>query len=79
MGSPFSIEDMRSRSILNRAKTYLIRLGVDFPARDSDWQVIRNYAEIRNKLMHEGGLLSESGELTSICPEQADRFRSEWA
>ena len=41
MGSPFSVDDISSRSILNRAKTYLIRLGVDFPARDSDWQVIR--------------------------------------
>ena len=67
MGSPFSIEDMRSRSILQSAKTYLTRLGVNFPARDSDWQVIRNYGEIRNKLMHEGGLLSESGELTAYA------------
>ena len=55
MGSPFSVDDIRPQSTLDSAKTYLTRLGVDFPAQDSDWQVIKNYAGIRNKLMHEGG------------------------
>ena len=54
-GSLFSLDDIHGRSVLNRAKTYLTGLGVDFPAQDSGWQVIRNYAGIRNKLMHEGG------------------------
>ena len=54
-------------AILDSAKTYLTRLGVDFPAQDSDWQVINNYAGIRNKLMHAGGLLSEGGELTEYA------------
>ena len=67
MGSPFSMEDIRSGPVLDRAKTYLTKLGVDFPAQDSDWQVIRYYAEIRNKLMHEGGLLPESGSLTEYA------------
>ena len=56
MGSPFSVDDIRPRSILDSTKTYLTRLGVDFPAQDSDWQVIKKYSEIRNKLMHEGGV-----------------------
>ena len=67
MGSPFSVDDIRSQSILDRSKSYLTRLGVCFPAQDSDWQVIKKYREIRNKLMHEGGLLSESGELTAYA------------
>ena len=67
MVSPFSVDDIGPRSILDSAKTYLTRLGVDFPAQDSDWQVIKNYAGIRNKLMHKGGLLSESGELTAYA------------
>ena len=67
MGSSFSVDDIGPRSILDSAKMYLTRLGVDFPAQDSDWQVIKNYAGIRNKLMHEGGLLSEGGELTEYA------------
>lgn len=67
MGSPFSVEDIRASSVLDRSKTYLTKLGVDFPAQDSDWQVIKRYAGIRNKLMHEGGLLSESGGLTEYA------------
>ena len=67
MGSSFSVDDISPRSILDSAKTYLTRLGVDFPAQDSDWQVVKNYALIRNKLMHEGGLLSEGAELTGYA------------
>ena len=67
MGSPFSVDDIRPRSILDSTKTYLTRLGVDFPAQDSDWQVIKKYSEIRNKLMHEGGRLPENGELTAYA------------
>ena len=62
-GSLFSMDNIHAGSILDRSKTYLTGLGVDFPAQDSDWQVIRNYAGIRNKLMHEGGLLPENGGL----------------
>lgn len=66
-GSLFSLDNIHAGSVLDRAKTYLSGLGVDFPAQDSDWQVIRNYAGIRNKLMHEGGLLPESGGLTEYA------------
>ena len=62
-GSLFSLGNIHAGSVLDRAKTYLTGLGVDFPSQDSDWHVIRNYAGIRNKLMHEGGLLPESGGL----------------
>ena len=67
MSSPFSVDDIRAGSVLDRSKTYLTKLGVDFPAQDSDWQVIKRYAGIRNKLMHEGGLLPESGGLTEYA------------
>ena len=63
-GSPFSMDDIRPSAPLDNARKYLTRLGVDFPAQDADWQEIKNYAGVRNKLTHEGGRLRDSDNLT---------------
>ena len=52
--NPFSVADMRSRSLLDRAKRYLETLGVDFPALGSDWKEITTFQQIRNKIMPRG-------------------------
>ena len=41
-----------------RAKTYLQKIGVEVPAQDSGWQEITNYRKLRNKIMHDGAVLS---------------------
>lgn len=68
-GSPFSIDDIRPSSLLDSTKKYLTRLGVDFPAQDqdSDWQEIKDYAGVRNRLMHEGGRLRDRDSLTAYA------------
>ena len=55
-GSPFSVKDLGSFPPTDRAKTYLQKLGVPFPADTAKWQEITDYREVRNKIMHEGGL-----------------------
>ena len=49
-GSPFSVGDLGSFSFTDRAKRYLQRLGVEFPADPARWQEITRYREIRNKI-----------------------------
>ena len=42
-----------------RAKTYLQKIGVEVPVQDSGWQEITNYQKLRNKIMHDGAVLSD--------------------
>ena len=58
-GTPFSVDDMGSSSPMARAKTYLEKLGVEVPGQDSGWQEITNYRKFRNKIMHDGAVLSD--------------------
>ena len=66
-GSPFSVRDLGSSSPIDRAKTYLQKLGVAFPADTADWQEVTRYREIRNKIMHEGGELPTTGDVTDFA------------
>ena len=66
-GSPFSEKDLGSSSPTDRAKTYLQKLGVPFPADTAEWQEITAYREIRNKIMHEGGALPLEGHVTDFA------------
>ena len=47
------------RDRMSSAKRYLIRLGIDFPSHGPEWDEIKLYKEIRNKIMHEGATLPE--------------------
>ena len=61
-GAPF--EEKRRSSTMARAKTYLKKLGVEFPVQqDSCWEEITKYQQLRNKIMHEGAVLSDKKEL----------------
>ncbi len=66
-GSPFSVRDLGSSSPTDRAKTYLQKLGVPFPAETAEWQEITKYREIRNTIMHEGGDLPLEGHVTDFA------------
>ena len=66
-GSRFSIDDIRPSSILDSTKKYLTTLDVDFPAQDADWQEIKDYAGVRNKLMHDGGRFRKRNNLTAYA------------
>ena len=56
-GTPFSVDDRGLN--MARAKTYLQKIGVEVPVQDSGWQGITNYRELRNKIMHDGAVLSD--------------------
>ena len=57
-GTPFSVKDFGG-SFTDVAKDYLKKLGVSFPAGDApEWPRIKGYQEIRNKIMHQGAIVS---------------------
>lgn len=56
---PFSVNDLKY-SLTNRAKSYLTKLCIPFPSDAPEWQEINRYQEIRNKIMHEGGFVSDT-------------------
>ena len=66
-GSPFSVRDLRSSSPTARAKKYLRKLGVEFPAETPKWQEITKYRQIRNKITHEGGILPPQEQIEDFA------------
>ena len=61
---PFSVYDLRSGGpSIEEAKTYLERLGVESPSRNSrKWQAIMDYKWVRNRLVHDAGYLRNEKE-----------------
>ena len=70
-GTPFSVKDLGGASPTDRAKKYLEILGVNFPAQSYDWKEITTYREIRNRIMHEGGALPDSGDLVDYAEKNS--------
>ena len=62
-GSPFSADDIRGRNRMDSIKRYLEAFGIEVPLEDSEWQELSRYQEVRNKIMHAGAALPESGDL----------------
>ena len=56
-GTPFSLKDFRG-SFTSKAKDYLEKLDVSFPKDAPEWPEVKRYQEIRNKIMHEGAIVS---------------------
>ena len=67
-GSPFSVDDLK-HSPLDRVKQYLTNLGVDLPVDTPEWRQVKMYQEIRNKLMHEGGIISSRWDHFRHCKD----------
>ncbi len=53
--SKSSAKDLGSRDYLNNVKIYLKKRGVQFPGNTPEWNKVRIYQGIRNKIMHAGG------------------------
>ena len=75
-GTPFTVNDMRTSSRLYGPKSYLERLGIDFPAQGSDWQEITTYQKLRNSIMHHGGEIPEGSDLLEYAEKQG--IASSW-
>ena len=67
--TPFSVKDFGRSASMCDVKRYLSRLGVDFPARSSEWKQATDYLKIRNKIMHAGSALGESDSIFPFAKE----------
>ena len=47
---------------MQRTKAYLPKLGIKFPSNTDEWREINRYGVIRNKIMHEGGVVPTTGD-----------------
>ena len=56
--TPFTVDDLRG-SITERAKAYLTKLEVAFPSDAPEWSSINRYTAIRNKIVHNGGVVNK--------------------
>ena len=57
--TPFSVDDLKG-PLTKRAKVYLTKLEVSFPSNTPEWSKINGaYREIRNKIVHNGGVVSK--------------------
>ena len=55
--NPFSVNEFKY-SLTERVNSYLTKLDIPFPSEAPEWQDVKRYQEIRNKIMHEGGHVS---------------------
>ena len=60
--SNFAVDDLKSNSAMTRAKAYFPKLGIKFPSKSEEWAEISRYGRIRNKIMHEGGIVAPEGD-----------------
>jgi len=59
------VEDLRGNGI-QRANTFLVRVcRVDFPEDSQEWQLLRDYNQIRNLIVHGNGMVT-GGHLQAI-------------
>lgn len=67
--NPFSVKDFGGRDHMGNVKRYLKKVGVVFPADTLEWKQATEYRTIRNKVMHEGGMLGENDGIISFANE----------
>ncbi len=65
-----SVDDVVSGSRMDKADKYLSGLGVPFPGETNLWKEIKNYRDIRNRIMHEGGRIRLNEDLHSYARKQ---------
>ena len=66
----FSVKETGGRNYMDSAKDYLKKHGVDFPAATQEWSNTKNYQQIRNKIMHQGGVLEENDGISSYANDK---------
>ena len=67
--NPFSVKDFGGRDHMGNVKRYLKKVGVVFPADTLEWKQATKYRTIRNKVMHEGGMLAENDGIIGFANE----------
>ena len=67
--NPFSVKDFGGRDHMENVKRYLKKVGVVFPADTLEWKQATEYRTIRNKVMHEGGMLGENDGIIDFANE----------
>ncbi len=61
--SSSSVDGVGEASRLEKARKYLAGLGIRLPDESNLWEEIKVYAEIRNRIMHEGGRIRPNEDL----------------
>ena len=65
---PIPLRLLGARNTMESAKNYLEALGIKFPSCQSEWAEIKRFREIRNRIMHNGAVLSEgNGDLLTYA------------
>ena len=60
--NPISVADFGQFSI-QKAKSYLEKLGVDVPAASDEWREATTLQKIRNRIVHGGGLVNPTSDI----------------
>ena len=66
-GNPITVKDFGGRDYLENAKKYLKKMGMTLPVDTLEWQQAVKYRTIRNKIMHEGGIIGESDDIREFA------------
>ena len=64
--SPFSVQDISGKNVIDRCKKYLEKLGVPFSVTNLRWEETTKLQRLRNILMHEGGTVRTTKKNKSI-------------
>ena len=56
---PWSVTEFGHNNRMGKAKDYLKKLGIDFPADSQAWSAAKKYQTIRNRIVHVGNTLKE--------------------
>ena len=60
-GNPIAITDL-GRFDMDKARTYLDKLGVQVPTGNTDWNDVKRCDRIRNRVVHEGALIKSTDD-----------------
>ena len=60
-GNPIAITDL-GRFDMDKAGTYLDKLGVQVPTGNTDWNDVKRCDRIRNRVVHEGALIKSTDD-----------------
>lgn len=65
-----SVDDLLGGSRMDKADKYLSGLGIPFPSETNTWKEIKNYRDMRNRIMHEGGRIRRNEDLYTYADRQ---------
>ena len=69
-GNPISVKDFGGRDYLENTKRYLRKLGMTLPVGSPEWQQAVRCRTIRNKIMHDGGIIGENDDILGYAEDK---------